>query len=72
MFNNRFIYRSIKIGGITNSSVLQIGTAGIITPASYLYNTAEMKGPAPFPLSTKGLASMVESKELKQASFIPL
>lgn len=29
----------IKISSITNSSVLQIGSAGIIKPASYMYNT---------------------------------
>ncbi|GER65763.1 hypothetical protein BpJC7_21680 [Weizmannia acidilactici] len=39
--------RMIKIGGITNSSVLQIGTSGIIKPASYLYNTGNFSAPAP-------------------------
>ncbi|GIN84045.1 hypothetical protein J6TS2_04310 [Heyndrickxia sporothermodurans] len=39
--------RMIKIGGITNSSVFQIGTAGIIKPASYLYNTGGFVRPAP-------------------------
>ncbi|WP_110065387.1 spore germination protein GerPB [Cytobacillus oceanisediminis] len=37
----------IKIGGITNSSVMQIGSAGIIRPASYLYNTGGFTEPAP-------------------------
>jgi spore germination protein PB len=37
----------IKIGSVTNSSVLQIGSAGIIKPASYLYNTGCFTGPAP-------------------------
>jgi spore germination protein PB len=37
----------IKIGSITNSSVLQIGSAGIIKPASYLYNTGGFTKPAP-------------------------
>jgi spore germination protein PB len=37
----------IKISSITNSSVLQIGSAGIIKPASYLYNTGGFTGPAP-------------------------
>ncbi len=37
----------IKIGGITNSSVLQIGSAGIIKPQAYLYNTGGFTGPAP-------------------------
>lgn len=37
----------IKIGGITNASILQIGSAGIIKPAAYLYNTGGFTGPAP-------------------------
>ncbi|WP_059172971.1 spore germination protein GerPB [Bacillus sp. FJAT-27445] len=37
----------IKIGGISNSSVFQIGSAGIIKPASYLANTGGFTGPAP-------------------------
>ncbi|MEH7444455.1 spore germination protein GerPB [Bacillus sp. JJ1122] len=49
---NFYIQQSIhinllKIDGITNSSVLQIGSAGIIKPASYLYNTGGFTGPAP-------------------------
>lgn len=39
--------RMIKIGGISNSSVFQIGTSGIIKPASYLYNTGGFSKPAP-------------------------
>lgn len=38
---------SIKIGGLSNSSVFQIGTSGIIRPASYLYNTGGFLKPAP-------------------------
>ena len=37
----------LKINGISNSSVLQIGSAGIIKPAAYLYNTGGFTGPAP-------------------------
>lgn len=37
----------LKIDGITNSSVLQIGSAGIIKPVSNLYNTGGFTGPAP-------------------------
>lgn len=37
----------LKIGGITNSSVLQIGSAGIIKPVSNLYNTGGFTEPAP-------------------------
>jgi spore germination protein PB len=39
----------IRIDGISNSSVLQIGSAGIIKPASYLYNTGGFTAPAPQP-----------------------
>jgi spore germination protein PB len=49
---NFYIQQSIhinmlKIDGITNSSVLQIGSAGMIKPVSYLYNTGGFTGPAP-------------------------
>ncbi len=49
---NYYIQQSInihmlRVGGITNSSVLQIGSAGIIRPASYLYNTGGFTEPAP-------------------------
>ncbi|WP_045519807.1 spore germination protein GerPB [Neobacillus niacini] len=37
----------IKISSIINSSVLQIGSAGIIKPASHLYNTGGFTQPAP-------------------------
>jgi spore germination protein PB len=37
----------IKIGGITNSSVLHIGSAGIIKPQANLYNTGGFTHPAP-------------------------
>ncbi|KOP81690.1 spore germination protein GerPB [Cytobacillus solani] len=37
----------IRIEGISNSSVLQIGSSGIIKPASYLYNTGGFTEPAP-------------------------
>ncbi|WP_066367838.1 spore germination protein GerPB [Neobacillus fumarioli] len=37
----------MKIGGLTNSSVLQIGSAGIIKPAAYLADTGGFIKPAP-------------------------
>ncbi|HLO12989.1 MAG TPA: spore germination protein GerPB [Pseudoneobacillus sp.] len=37
----------IKIGSITNSSVLQIGSAGVIRPSSNLFNTGGFIKPAP-------------------------
>ena len=45
---------SLKVGGITNSSVLQIGSAGMIKPSAHLYNTGGFTGPAP---STKKFGS---------------
>jgi spore germination protein PB len=44
----------IKIGGITNSSVLQIGSAGIIKPTAHLYNTGGFTQPAPETSKTTG------------------
>lgn len=49
---NFYIQQSIhihflKVSGISNSSVLQIGSSGIIKPASHLYNTGGFTQPAP-------------------------
>lgn len=57
----------IKIGGVTNSSVFQIGTTGIITPASYLYNTGGFKEPAPAAMKIGAIPNAA-----KEGSFVPL
>lgn len=49
---NFFVHQNIvihhlKIEGINNSSVCQIGSAGIIKPLSHLYNTGGFREPAP-------------------------
>ncbi|WP_199622473.1 spore germination protein GerPB [Paenibacillus alkalitolerans] len=46
------VYQSIcinqlRVDGVSNSSVLQIGSAGIIRPLSNLFNTGGFTGPAP-------------------------
>lgn len=38
---------SIKLGGISNSSIFQIGSAGIIKSLSNIHNTGNFKGPLP-------------------------
>lgn len=45
--NQSIVIQQLKVGGISNSSVLQIGTAGIIKSHSHLYNTGQFTGPAP-------------------------
>ncbi len=37
----------IRINGLSNSSVLQIGTAGVVKSLSNLYNTGGFTEPAP-------------------------
>ena len=49
---NLYVQQSItiqflKVNSVTNSSVLQIGSAGIIKPATNLYNTGGFTGAAP-------------------------
>lgn len=41
------IINNLRIGAVTNSSVLQIGSAGIIKSLSNLHNTGGFTGPAP-------------------------
>jgi spore germination protein PB len=45
--NQSIVIQQLKVGGISNSSILQIGTAGIIKANSHLYNTGQYTGPAP-------------------------
>ncbi|MEH7097543.1 spore germination protein GerPB [Neobacillus vireti] len=60
----------IKVGGITNSSVLQIGSAGIIKPQANLYNTGGFTKPAPTGIKPGGL--MVPQGEQILAPAVPL
>jgi spore germination protein PB len=41
------VIQQLKVEGIQNSSVLQIGSAGVIQPVSQLFNTGGHTGPAP-------------------------
>lgn len=43
------VIHQLRVEAVTNSSVLQIGTAGIIKALSNLYNTGGFTGPAPLP-----------------------
>jgi len=47
--HQNIIINCIKITGITNSSVFQIGSAGIIKASSKLHNTGGFTEPAPRP-----------------------
>lgn len=45
--NQTININTLKVGGVTNSSVLQIGSAGMIKALSNLYNTGDFVKPAP-------------------------
>lgn len=52
MENNYYIHQSIvigqfKVGGVSNSSVLQIGAVGSIKPVGNYLNTGQFSQPAP-------------------------
>jgi spore germination protein PB len=47
--NQSIVIHNLRVDGITNSSVLQIGSAGVIKPLSNLFNTGGFTGPAPQP-----------------------
>ncbi|NOU93340.1 spore gernimation protein [Paenibacillus sp. LMG 31456] len=44
--NQNIVIHQLKVNYVTNSSVLQIGTAGLIKPLSNLYNSGGNKEPA--------------------------
>lgn len=45
--HQNIVIHQLKIGSVTNSSVVQIGTAGSIRSLANLYNTGGFAGPAP-------------------------
>ncbi|MFS0864182.1 spore germination protein GerPB [Fredinandcohnia sp. 179-A 10B2 NHS] len=45
--NQNICIQMLKVGSVTNSSVLQIGSAGLIKPSANLYNTGGFTEPAP-------------------------
>lgn len=45
--HQNIVIHNLKIDGLTNSSVCQIGSAGMIKPLSKLYNTGGFTEPAP-------------------------
>lgn len=45
--NQSICINYLRVGSVNNSSVLQIGSAGIIKPLSNLYNTGGFTEPAP-------------------------
>ncbi|MFD2613150.1 spore germination protein GerPB [Paenibacillus gansuensis] len=51
------VIQQLRIDSIANSSVLQIGTAGIIKSMSNLYNTGGFTGPAPSAAGSPGTIS---------------
>jgi len=55
--NQTITIGQLRVDGVTNSSVLQIGSAGSVQSLSQLYNTGGYTGPAP---------------ELSQVSLVPL
>ena len=53
--NQNISINYLRVGSVSNSSVLQIGSAGIIKPLSNLYNTGGYTGPSPEAPSKKTL-----------------
>ncbi|MFC7373574.1 spore germination protein GerPB [Fictibacillus iocasae] len=45
--SQNIVIHQLKVEGISNSSVLQIGSAGMITPVSNLYNSGGYTQTAP-------------------------
>ncbi|WP_096200495.1 spore germination protein GerPB [Bacillus sp. FJAT-45350] len=62
--NQSIVINNLRVDGITNSSVLQIGSAGVIKALSNLYNTGGFTEPAP--------EAEVPVPPITQASLVPL
>ncbi|OXM84756.1 spore germination protein GerPB [Paenibacillus rigui] len=45
--NQHIVIHQLRVDTVSNSSILQIGSAGVMKPLSNLYNTGKFTGPAP-------------------------
>ncbi|QPC46030.1 spore germination protein GerPB [Mangrovibacillus cuniculi] len=66
--------QTIRVGAVSNSSVFQIGSAGVIKPTANLNNTGQYQGPAPEP---KGFTIVTDSQKISEEigsseTFTPL
>ncbi|KPB04865.1 spore germination protein GerPB [Bacillus sp. CHD6a] len=68
--NQSIVIHHLKIGGISNSSVFQIGSAGVIKSLSNLYNTGNFTGPAP--VSSAEIAQQQQSDIPPSALELPV
>lgn len=55
--------QTIRVGSVSNSSVFQIGSAGVIKPTANLNNTGNYEGPAPEP---KGFTTVTDSQKIAE------
>ncbi|MEH7108238.1 MULTISPECIES: spore germination protein GerPB [Bacillaceae] len=62
----------IKIGGVTNSSILQIGSAGIIKSSAFLYNTGGFTKPAPATIKPGEITITAQPGSESLAPAVPL
>lgn len=62
------VINNLKIGSLSNSSVLQIGSSGIIKPSSHLYNTGGFVQPAPEAQKPGQVSSTTEGSTISQPS----
>ncbi len=70
--NQNIVIHHLKIGGITNSSVFQIGSAGVIKSLSNLYNTGGFVEPAPVSSAEIGQGQQEGTPTSTSGPFVPL
>ncbi len=69
--HQNIVIHSLKIESLSNSSVCQIGSAGIIKPLSNLYNTGGFRKPAP-PAAPQPVETPPPAAPLPAAPLVPL
>ncbi|MCR8630720.1 MULTISPECIES: spore germination protein GerPB [Paenibacillus] len=57
--NQNIVIHQLKVNNVTNSSVLQIGTAGLIKPLSNIYNSGGYTQPAAESDASASVVSLV-------------
>ncbi|CAG7604976.1 putative spore germination protein GerPB [Paenibacillus solanacearum] len=71
VIHQNIVIHQLKVGAVSNSSVLQIGTAGTVRSLTNLYNTGGFTGPAP---TLAGAEAAAEATAAGQSplAYVPL
>ena len=70
--HQNIVIHTLKIDGISNSAVLQVGTAGMIKPVSNLYDSGGFTQSAPSLIDIEGTEGLTQPDTAAMPPLVPL